>query len=87
MSILSRSGAGYRKVGTNSPCGEDELVHLPCDWTSFIADYALDDLVSADLLADTATRVIRDEREPLEKWLMGVESVIRARSVNRTQPA
>lgn len=41
---------------------------LPGDWTSLIANYALDDLVCAGLPIAAAQELLRSTQEPLEKW-------------------
>jgi hypothetical protein len=52
-----------------TPSGEDEVVHLPQDWTALVAHYALDDMVSAGLSPAQARWAIEAEAEPLEKWI------------------
>lgn len=63
-----------------TPSGEDEVLHLPADWTVLIAQYALDDLVSAGLPASAARELLGTELGPLEKWLLIEPHVERVRS-------
>jgi hypothetical protein len=47
---------------------DGSAVCIPADWTSLIAHYGVDDLVSAGLPATAAAAVLGADLDPLEKW-------------------